>query len=148
MQNNQEVQLTAPSLFKLGACLIYEVLVVTALSLVCVSIFIFLFGDATQGFKRYLLQVFLLIAVGTYFVWCWHRSGQTLAMQTWKIKLVGNDGHLLSLKIAIARYLLASLGLLLIGLGFLWVLVDRDRLFLHDRLLKNKIIYVPRNATS
>jgi uncharacterized RDD family membrane protein YckC len=148
MKNNQEVQLAAPSLFKLGACLIYEALVVMALSLVCVSVLIFLVGDAAQGVKRYLLQVFLLIAVGAYFVWCWHRSGQTLAMQTWNLKLVGPDGRLVLFKMAIARYLLACVGLMLFGLGFLWVFVDRDRLFLHDRLLKNRIIFVRRNAAS
>jgi uncharacterized RDD family membrane protein YckC len=148
MKNNQEVQLAAPSLFKLGACLIYEALVVMALSLVCVSVLIFLVGDAAQGVKRYLLQVFLLIAVGAYFVWCWHRSGQTLAMQTWNLKLVGPDGRLVLFKMAIARYLLACAGLMLFGLGFLWVFVDRDRLFLHDRLLKNRIIFVRRNAAS
>jgi uncharacterized RDD family membrane protein YckC len=147
MQNNQDVlQPIALSFFKLGACLIYEALVVAAISLVCVSIFLLLEGDATHGNKRYLLQIFLLISVGAYFVWCWQKSGQTLAMQTWKLKLVSQDGHLLSLSMAISRYVFVCVSLILFGFGFLWVFVDRDRLFLHDRLLKNKIIYVPRNA--
>jgi uncharacterized RDD family membrane protein YckC len=148
MRNNQEALSKAPSLLKLGACLIYEALVVMALSLVCVSVLILLVGDATQGVKRYLLQVFLLVAVGVYFIWCWHRNGQTLAMQTWNLKLVGPDGRLVLFKMAIARYLLACAGLILFGLGFLWVFVDRDRLFLHDRLLKNRIIYVRRDTAS
>jgi uncharacterized RDD family membrane protein YckC len=146
MQNNQEVQSIALSFFKLGACFIYEALVVAAISLVGVSIFVLLAGDATHGIKRYILQLFLLISVGVYYVWCWQKSGQTLAMQTWKLKLVRQDGRLLSLSMAILRYLLAFVSLILFGFGFLWIFVDCDRLFLHDRLLKNKIIYVPRNA--
>ena len=145
MQNKDVTQIvsnvsTAPSLLKLGACLIYDALVVIALSFACALLFVWLAGDATQGIRHYLLQLFLWMSIGVYFVWCWHKSGQTLAMQTWKLKLVTQNSGLLSLKLAIARYVLASMGLMLFGLGFLWAIVDRDRLFLHDRLLKTQII--------
>ena len=144
MQNELVEQTVVPSLFKLGTCLIYEALVVIALSLVCTTIFVLLLGDATAGIKRYSLQLLLWLTAGTYFVWCWQKSGQTLAMQTWHLKLLNQDGGLLTLKAAITRYVLASLSLIAFGLGYLWVIVDRDRLFLHDRLLKNKIIFAPR----
>lgn len=140
MQNKHVVQTEAPSLFKLGACLIYDALVVIALCFVCALVFLWLVGDATHGIKRYLLQLFLWLSVGVYFVWCWLKSGQTLAMQTWQLKLVSQDGQLLSVRLAIARYVLACASLMFFGLGFLWAVVDRDRLFLHDRILKNKII--------
>lgn len=135
----------APGLLKLGACLIYDALVVIAISFACALVFLWLAGDATHGVKRYLLQLFLLLSVGFYFVWCWLKSGQTLAMQTWQLKLVSQNGQLLSMHVAIARYLLACVSLALFGLGFLWAIIDRDRLFLHDRLLKTHIIYAPRN---
>lgn len=133
-------------LLKLGASLIYEALVIIALSFLCALVFILMAGDATHGVKRYALQLFLWVSVGIYFVWCWHKSGQTLAMQTWRLKLVTKNNHLLSFNIAIARYVLASISLMLFGLGFLWAIVDPDKLFLHDRLLKTKIIAVQRNT--
>ncbi|PKO52801.1 MAG: RDD family protein [Betaproteobacteria bacterium HGW-Betaproteobacteria-20] len=139
---------TAPSLFKLGACLIYEALVVIALSFACALAFVMLFGDATHGIKRALLQLFLWLSVGVYFVWCWHKSGQTLAMQTWQLKLFNQDAQLLSVNMAVARYALATVSLIMFGLGFLWAIIDREHLFLHDRLLKNRVIYAPRNTTS
>ena len=148
MQNEQVTQTTAPSLFKLGACLIYEALVVIALSLAVTTMFVLSLGEATAGVKRYLLQLFLWLTVGVYFVWCWQKKGQTLAMQTWQLKLLNQEAQLLPLKAAMVRYVLASLSLMVFGLGFLWAIVDRDRLFLHDRLLKNKIIYAPRKTTS
>ena len=148
MQNEQVAQTIAPSFFKLGACLIYEALVVIALSLAVTTIFVLSLGEATTGLKRYLLQLFLWLTVGVYFVWCWQKRGQTLAMQTWQLKLFNQEAQLLSLKSAIFRYVLASLSLMVFGLGFLWAIVDRDRLFLHDRLLKNKIIYAPRKKAS
>lgn len=140
MQNTPAAQITAPGLLKLGACFIYDTLVVIAISFFCGWLFLWLVGDATHGIKRYALQLFLWLSVGVYFVWCWCKSGQTLAMQTWNLKLVDQDLELLSIKTAVTRYVLACVSLMLFGLGFLWVIVDRDRLFLHDRLLKSKII--------
>ncbi|MES2182509.1 MAG: RDD family protein [Pseudomonadota bacterium] len=145
MQNKQIVRISPPSLLKLGACLIYDALVIIALSFACALLFVWLLGEATQGVKHYLLQLFLWLSIGVYFVWCWHKSGQTLAMQAWKLKLVTQEDvnqapQLLTFKLAIARYALASVGLMLFGVGFLWVIVDRDTLFLHDRLLKTQII--------
>lgn len=143
VQNSQD-----PSLTKLLVCLIYDALAVIAISFACAWIFLLLIGDATHGLKRYSLQLFLYITVGAYFVWCWLKSGQTLAMQTWQLKLVRQDGKLLSVQLAVARYILASLSFTLLGLGFLWAIVDRKHLFLHDRLLKTRLIYVPRNKAS
>jgi uncharacterized RDD family membrane protein YckC len=140
--------LQAPSLLKLGACFIYDALAVIALCFVCALVFIILIGDASYGLKRYMLQLFLWIAIGIYFVWCWSKSGQTLAMQTWQLKVVNEDYQLLTWNKATARYMLASVSLMLFGLGFLWAIVDRGHLFLHDRVLNTYIIYVPRNAAS
>lgn len=132
----------APSLLKLGACLMYESLVIIAIYLASTAAFLGLFGDATHGYKRYLLQLVLWLTVGTYFVWCWQKTGQTLAMQTWKLKLVRQNPEqdLLSVKLSVLRYILVSASLLLFGIGFLWILVDRNKLFLHDRLLMTYII--------
>jgi len=138
--NNQKKNMAAPSLIKLGACLLYELLTVIAIVFVSVGLFLWIAGDATHGAKRLLLQIFLWLIVGAYFVWCWQKSGRTLAMQAWKFKLIGDDSQLLSLKIAILRYVLATLGVVLCGLGFLWAIVDRRHLFLHDRILKSRIV--------
>ena len=145
---NKELNNTALGLLKLGACFIYDALIVIALSFALGGLFLLVAGDATHGLKRYLLQLTLWFFIGIYFAWCWSRSGQTLAMKTWRLKLVGQDGNLLSLQTAFLRYMAATISLMLLGLGFLWAIVDRDNLYLHDRLLKNRIIAVPRNAAS
>jgi uncharacterized RDD family membrane protein YckC len=138
--NNQKMNMTAPSLIKLGACFLYELLTVIAIVFVSAGLFLWIVGDATQGAKRLLLQIFLWLIVGAYFIWCWRQSGQTLAMQAWKIKLIDDDSQLLSLNIAILRYVLATLSVVLCGLGFLWAIMDRQHLYLHDRLLKTRIV--------
>lgn len=136
-----------PTWLRLVACMVYDGLVVLALSFVLALIFIMLFGDASHGFKRYGLQLFLWLGVGLYFVWCWHKSGQTLAMQTWRITLRSAQAGVLTWRQAVMRYALASVGLSLFGLGFFWAAFDKESLFLHDRLLGTRISFVPRAAT-
>lgn len=55
------------------------------------------------------LQVFLFAVLAAYFVWAWTHGGQTLAMKTWRIRLVTNEGRAPSLLRACARFLLAWL---------------------------------------
>jgi uncharacterized RDD family membrane protein YckC len=129
-----------PSLLKLLACLVYELLTIVALCIVFAGLFYGVFGDATEGIKRLSQQMFLWTILGAYYVWCWTKTGQTLAMQSWHLKMVSQSNASLSMQMALVRYVLASLSLVLFGLGFLWALVDKNRLFLHDRLLKCKII--------
>lgn len=128
------------SRFRLFAACLYELLLLIALWMLCTWFFVSLFGDATHNVKRYLLQLILWLVTGAYFVWCWCRSGQTLPAKTWKIKLVNQDNTHLTGKQALIRYALASASLLACGLGFIWLIVDKDQLFLHDRLLKTRFI--------
>ena len=136
-----------PAWLRLAACMLYDGLVVLALSFALALGFILLFGDASHGLKRYALQLFLWLGIGLYFVWCWRKSGQTLAMQTWQLKLSDGQTKLLNWPQALIRYALASLSLAAFGLGFVWAVFDRDGLFLHDRLLSSRITFVPRAAT-
>lgn len=55
------------------------------------------------------LQLFLFLVIGVYFVTFWSRSGQTVAMKTWRIRLVARDGGPVSQPRALARYLLSWL---------------------------------------
>ena len=135
------------SRFRLFAVCVYELLLLLALWMLCTWIFVSLFGDATSHYKRTFLQLFLWLVTGAYFVWCWTKTGQTLATKTWKINLVtqnlANQQNVnLNKRQAIIRYALASASILACGLGFIWALVDKDRLFLHDRLLKMRFISV------
>lgn len=137
---NPDSTFQSASLTKRFAACVYELLLLIAIWLACALIFVILFGNAENGLKRLGLQLLLWLAAGAYFVWCWHKSGQTLAAQTWEIKLVNAQTETLSVKQAVQRYTLASASLLAVGLGFLWAFVDKEQLFLHDRLLKTRLI--------
>jgi uncharacterized RDD family membrane protein YckC len=121
---------------------LYDLLLVAALLLVATFPFLAAVGDSTSGLQRNLLQFYVLVVTGAYFISCWALGGQTLAMKTWRIRLVMADGGRPGVPVALKRYLLALLSLSLAGAGFLWALVDRDRQFLHDRLCGTRLVGV------
>jgi uncharacterized RDD family membrane protein YckC len=91
--------------------------------------------------RRPLLQLTLSGAAAAYFIWQWSRGGQTLAMKTWRLRIVTREDTPLTPARAMARCLSAFAGLALGGAGFLWAFVDRDHQFLHDRLAGTKIVF-------
>lgn len=123
--------------------IVYDGVLLFGILFITSWLFTVLTGDATQGPGRIAHQVFLTVVIGTYFVYCWRRSGQTLAMKTWGLRLVTTSGRAPTLSQSIGRYLLALAGLLCLGAGFLWAAVDPDRQFLHDRLMGTRIVRAP-----
>src|SRR5262245_23963970 len=114
--------------------LLYEALLLLAVLFVSSLVFQGAASSLLSGWPRHIFPFYLFLVIGLYFIWCWLRGGQTLAMKTWKLKLEHATGGAITPRQAIIRYLLAWLSFLVVGLGFLWALVDRDRQFLHDRL--------------
>ena len=119
--------------------LAYEGVLLFGILFVASYLFVGLARDAQTGMPRLVFQVYLLAVCGAYFVFCWVRSGQTLPMKTWRIRLVTEQGKPVAVGRAFQRYVLAVPSVLS-GIGVLWALVDRDRQFLHDRLAKTRII--------
>jgi uncharacterized RDD family membrane protein YckC len=124
--------------------MLYESLLAFAVAFFAGWVFFFASGgkDATSGLLRIELQAFVVVALAAYFVWCWLRGGQTLAMKAWRIRLVG-----LTPAKALLRFLYA-LVFLPTGISIVWALFDRDRQFLHDRLAGTKLIFVPPTTSA
>ncbi len=97
-------------------------------------------GIAPAGWVAW---VHIYLVLGAYFVWYWRHQGQTLAMQTWRLRLVTTEGGTPSLAASWLRYTLAWPSVLCFGLGLAWALIDRDRQFLHDRLAGTRVVLLP-----
>lgn len=86
------------------------------------------------------LWAYVFVVLGGYYLWYWRRGGQTLAMQTWKLRIVNLDGKPVTTGQAALRYVLAWPSVCFLGVGLIWALLDRDRQFLHDRLAGTRIV--------
>ncbi len=86
------------------------------------------------------MQAHFFLILLIYFVWYWSNGGQTLAMKTWRIRLVGVDGRSVRPGQALLRFLLAWPSLILLGIGIVWAVFDQDRQFLHDRLAGTRLV--------
>lgn len=157
--------LKAPSVRRRLTCMVYEGLLLFGLAFAAGLIFDLLSNSKHALNLRHARQAWIFIVFGAYFIYCWHRSGQTLPMQTWRIRLVNDDGKRLPLIKAVVRYLLAWLWILpgmAIGhqLGLKeWAMLaplsismlawaataklSPDGQFLHDILAKTRLIELP-----
>ena len=124
------------SLSKRFAAMIYEALLLLALLFVADYLFISLTHNRQSMPFRAGLQLWLAGVIGVYFVWQW-RHGQSLAMKTWRIRLMTRDNQSLTLTRSMIRLLFAFC---LPGISQLWAFIDRDRQFLHDRLAGTRLI--------
>ena len=133
----------APGLLRRLASMLYESILLFAIAFLGTWLFQFAAGTLRiEGWRMHVLQLFLLTVFAAYFLWCWLRSGQTLAMKTWRIRVVARKGRSRLLpKAALLRFVYA-LFLVPTTIGILWALVDRDRQFLHDRLAGSLLVPV------
>ncbi|MDP7593261.1 MAG: RDD family protein [Litorilituus sp.] len=80
--------------------------------------------------------------VSYFFVYFWAKSGQTLGMKAWRLRLQNQDSTLIS-KVTGMKRLLPTL----LGLGNLAVLFDRkNKLSLQDRLTNTEVVVLSLEA--
>ncbi|HEY4071716.1 MAG TPA: RDD family protein [Herbaspirillum sp.] len=142
--------------------MLYEAMLLFGVLFISAWLFSTLLQQRSAIYLRHGLELWLFVVLTCYFVWFWTHGGQTLAMKTWRIRLVTRDGGPIGMWRAVARFLLAWLwfipGLALAWLvhAQAWLLVvipalnfvlwmsaiylDPQRQFLHDRLAGTRII--------
>jgi uncharacterized RDD family membrane protein YckC len=125
----------APGLPRRLASMLYEAVLVFAVAFFAGFAFHFASAGAPlEGWLRHVHQLFVAGVLAAYFLWCWLRGGQTLAMKAWRVRLVGaTPGR------ALLRFVLALL-LVPTGISIVWALFDRERQFLHDRLAGTRLV--------
>lgn len=128
------------------AAIFYDGLLLFALLMVSALPVVLIAGENSSFFKSPLYTLYLYSISFVFYGWFWTRGGQTLGMRSWKIRVVRDDNQSLGWDSALMRFLLATISLTLFGLGFLWILFDRDNLAWHDQLSKTRIIFDPEYA--
>jgi len=91
------------------------------------------------------MKVFWYLLVSyIYFAGFWLKGGQTPGMKTWKITLVEMQGGKPNKKQVTVRFFSAILSWAMAGLGFLWMIVDRNHFTLHDHLSGSRLLLVKK----
>ncbi|WP_445675332.1 RDD family protein [Pseudomonas aeruginosa] len=93
-----------------------------------------------------LLSTLLVFALFGFFAKFWTHNGQTLGMQVWGLRVQNRDGSVISLLQALLRFMIAIASWLCLGLGFLWMLWDKDKRTWHDRYSESQVVRLPKNT--
>ena len=101
-----EPSLVAPGLRRRMACWLYEGLLLFGVTFISGYLFSTLSQTRHALDNRHGMQAFLFLILGIYFTWFGHK-GQTLAMKTWRIRLVDAHGQPVSQQRALLRYVLS-----------------------------------------
>jgi uncharacterized RDD family membrane protein YckC len=156
-------RLAVPGLGRRLAAFVYEGVLLFGVLMPAGWLYSTLTGQrhALQG--RAGLQAVLFVVLALYFVWFWTHGGQTVAMKTWRLRLVSASGRPLTAGRALLRFVLCWLwfvpsllavsvagltGGLAVGTtvvagilayaGISWLHPDRQ--FLHDALCRTRLV--------
>jgi len=143
-QTIEKKTFAAPGLPRRFAAMVYDTLLVTALSFLygylVMGIYAAVKGLPTPGHKADFGPFTPLVLIGWFavligfFCFFWHRSGQTLGMKTWRLSIRSIDGSLPSYRQCLIRCLCAPLSLVFLAAGYWLVYADPQRQTVHDRL--------------
>lgn len=156
----------APTLMRCFCSMVYESTLLFGVLFIAAWLFSTLLQQRHALYLRHALESWLFVILGVYFIWFWRHGGQTLAMKTWRIRLLHKDGNPVTVGQALLRFLLSWLWCLP-GLALAWSLhaqgwmlvtiplakvvvwaaltfTDPQRQFLHDRLAGTRLVDLER----
>ncbi len=128
-----------PGLLRRFAVMFYELLILLALMMMATAALMPVTRAAIVT-DNLAYQIYLLAIIVGYFSFFWIRRGRTLPMQTWHLRLVRFDRRPLTAIDALRRLLYSLLSWLPLGLGYFWVLFDKDKLAWHDHLSRTCLV--------
>lgn len=152
MSNNNPDQWASPSLWRRLSAIIYDSALVAAVLLMAMAFIVvpidLIFGSerfdaVTLRSNPFYLTYLFCVMVGFHILF-WTRGGQTLGMRAWRLKVLRNDGKPLKPKDALLRYFAAILSWAALGLGFIWILFDKEGLAWHDRISKTRLVILAK----
>ena len=132
------------SLIKQLAAMIYDSMLIFAVLFLATAMAL-LFNQGEAIVRSPIFNLYLILIVFSFYAWFWTKSGQTLGMKVWKIRIVSEFGGNPSWSIAYLRLLFAVISMACLGMGYLW------RLFKpytwHDHLSQTLIVDISAAST-
>jgi uncharacterized RDD family membrane protein YckC len=136
---------SAPGFFRRLAAQTYDLLLLIAVLFLATALLLpFTAGMAVTDHHVLIYRLYLVVVSFFFYGWFWTHGGQTLGLRAWKLTVLTQDKKTLNWSQALVRFVTASVSLSFFGLGYLWVLIDKDRLGWHDHLSKTAVFYNPQ----
>jgi uncharacterized RDD family membrane protein YckC len=121
----------------------YDSLLLISALLVATAL-VMTFTHGTLSYHNPYYRTLLFLICFSFHSWFWLHGGQTLGMRAWRLRVQNRHGGPISIWQALLRFMVAIPALALGGLGFLWMLVDRDRMTLYDRVSESVMVVLPK----
>ena len=135
-----------PGLARRLAAFVYDALLLFAVLFAATVPVLLLTGGRAVGPNDPAFTAYLLGVSYAWFGWCWTRSGQTLGMRAWGMRVCTREGARLGWRRSLVRFTAALVSIGAAGAGLLWTAFDRDRMSLHDRLSGTVVEWAPPEA--
>lgn len=134
--------LSAPSFWRRLAAQTYDFLLLIALLFLATALLLpFTAGMAVTDQHTLIYRIYLVVVSFFFYGWFWTHGGQTLGLRAWKLTVLTQDKKTLNWTQALVRFVTASVSLGFFGLGYLWILIDKDRRGWHDHLSKTAVFF-------
>ncbi len=107
--------------------------------IILTSLVQFLFGGVT-GIWFVGITTGRIIIGGLYFTYYFGTTGQTVGKKWMKIKVISADGTPMTLTKGFLRYIGYIISGVVLQLGFLWILFDKEDQGWHDKIAKTYVV--------
>ena len=124
--------MTKPGLLRHLAVIIYDFLLLVALLFLATALLLPFNGGKAFTNQQVFYFLYLLAVSFFFYGWFWTHGGQTLGLRAWKIKVLNDKYELVNWRQACIRFTVSLFSWGLLGLGFLWILVDKNQRSWHD----------------
>lgn len=128
---------------RLGAIL-YDSLLLFAVLFFATALVLPLTGGQAIAPHNPFYTSYLFFVSFFFFAWFWTHGGQTLGMRAWRIRVQQRNGSPITWTQALLRFMTAIASWLLLGAGFLWALIDKEKMTWHDRYSQTMLVVVPK----
>lgn len=138
-------ELQPPAIWRRFAAIIYDTLLITAVSMgyagICIGLGVALFDDKEALTSNIFFQLGWLVVIFGFFCFFWTKAGQTLGMRAWRIRIAQQSSLDFPNTIpCLLRCLFAPIGLSLFFTAFF----RKDRQCLHDLISGTRVILLKK----
>lgn len=128
-------------LFRRLAAIVYDLFLLFSLFVLVGFVGVALTGGEANEHPLFKLAV-LLVPLGFY-GYFWRKSGQTLGMLAWRIRVQTPQGQPINLRQTLLRLLGGLLSWSFLGLGHVWLFFDKEKRTWPDLLSGTQVLVIP-----